>query len=469
MTDTVMTTATEPDGAPRVAGLDILRGIAILGILFMNINDMGGSLWAFFANDIRHLGWSEADQVAWWLREVFANGTARCMLEMLFGVGMVILTDRAAASVEGAAKAGRFRRVAGWLFGPWAVLKPYYARNIVLFLFGVVHMFVLLWPGDILHTYGLAALVAFLFRRLKPGWLLGIGLIYALLQLGGGGYEYVTRPAEVARVEALRARQASGATLAKAELADVEKADERKAKRAERRADTAKKVAAEDRARTGDFASWAGAAWDVTLAIQGKGLEILFVWEAMATMLIGAALYKWGVIQGARSRRFYLVTMIVAYAVGLGSRAVGAAQTMRFDDAPNVMWSMYEVARLATTIGHIALVYVLLATVAGARLLRPFEAAGRTALTIYICQTLLCLWLIYPPFALGLYGDQGWMALMLTALAVNALLLWAANWYVTQYRIAPVEWAWRSIVARRMLQIRRGGGLSVGEGVPATA
>ena len=148
MTAITMTTPAEPDGAPRIAVLDILRGIAILGILFMNINDMGGSLYASF-DDIRHFGWTTQDQIAWWLREVIANGTARCMLEMLFGAGMVILTDRAAQ-----------------LAGTRVVMKRYYARNLLLFAFGVVHILVLLWPGDILHTYGLAALIAFLIGTL---------------------------------------------------------------------------------------------------------------------------------------------------------------------------------------------------------------------------------------------------------------------------------------------------------------
>jgi len=126
------------------------------------------------------------------------------------------------------------------------------------------------------------------------------------------------------------------------------------------------------------------------------------------------------------------------------------------------------VARLATTLGHVGLVYLLLATVTGARLLRPFEAAGRTALTIYILQTIVCLWILYPPFALGLYGTQGWAAMMATALVINGVLLWWANRYVRHYRMAPVEWAWRSIVAGRVLPIRKRVPLA-GEGVPVAA
>ncbi|MBN2972223.1 DUF418 domain-containing protein [Roseomonas aeriglobus] len=468
---TMMTTAVEPDGAPRVASLDILRGIAILGILFMNINDMGGSIWAFWAQDVRHLGWSQADQIAWFLREVFADGTARCMLEMLFGVGMVILTDRVAGAVATAPPEGRMGRIIRRLFGPWPVLRSYAWRNIVLFAFGLIHVFVLLWPGDILHTYGIAALVAVLFRRLGPKTLLALGLSMALLQLVGGGVGYLTVPGQRAEIARLEAQKTSGAALSKAEAETLTKALERRAAREKGQAEDRARIVAEDKARsdaTGTFGTWASAAWGFFLYLQGQLLEIALVWEAAATMLVGAALYKWGIIQGARSRAFYVRMTLASYAVGLGSRTVGAIHTMRFDDSPSIMWSLSEVARLTTTLGHIGLVYLLLSTALGTRLLRPFEAAGRTALTIYIGQTIICLWLLYPPFGLGLYGTQGWMALMLTAVAINALLLMAANWYVRQYRIAPVEWAWRSIVARQLLPIRKRPPLVAG-GVPVAA
>lgn len=457
MTQLAMTTADEPDGAPRLLSLDVMRGIAILGILFMNINDMGASLIASFS-DIRHIGWGAADRFAWMARAILADGTARCLLEMLFGVGMVILTERAVTAIDPAEGVvdGRWRRVRRWLVGPWPVMRAYYWRNLVLFCFGVIHILILLWPGDILHSYGLAALVAFLFRRLGPKMLLAVGLIMALMQLGGGGYSYVTVKRDRAEAVRLERVMADGRKLTAEQGKLVKEVRQGRERRARERTRLAKAVAAEDTARTGTALTWARAQWHSTWTfLIEDAIELFVIWEAASVMLIGAALFKWGIIQGARSRRFYLGLLVGGYGVGLTCRAIAALQEMRFDHAPTIEWATYDLARISTTLGHIAAIQLLLGTAFGARLLRPFVAAGRTALSLYIGQTLICLWLLYPPFGLRLYGQQGWMALMLTALAVNLLLLVVANWYVGRFRIAPVEWAWRSIIAGRRLPLRR--------------
>ncbi len=437
MPDVAITTAAEPDGAPRIAVLDILRGIAILGILFMNINDMGQSMTASF-DDIRHLSWSASDQVAWWLREVLANGTARCLLEMLFGAGMVILTERVATKA-----------------GEWVVLRRYYARNLILFAFGVVHLFILLWPGEILHTYGLAALVAVLFRRLRPRWLIVIGLSLATAQLIGGGIGFGTVAYNGAAMKRVAAKTAAHQPLDKADHAAMKYAHDRARRHARYVAKTARDIAAEDTARKGTFATWAAMQWKSIIDLEKQFVEIAFVWEAAATMLIGAALFKLGILQGQRSRRWYLWQTMIAYAVGGGLRVLGAYEDTRFDRLAHFNWATQEYARLAMTLGHVGLVNLLAGTMLGARLLRPFVAAGRTALSIYIAQTLICLWVLYPPFMLALYGKMSWGPLMVTAFVVNAVLLVGANLWVTRFDIAPVEWAWRSLVERRMLPWRR--------------
>ena len=445
MTDTAMTTAVatpaEPDGAPRLPVIDILRGIAILGILFMNINGMGASLFREVGGVPQDLGWTTLDQVAWWLREVLANGTARAMLEMLFGVGMVILTDRAATKL-----------------GKWQVMRAYQWRNVVLFLFGLVHVFVLLWPGDILHTYGLTALVAVLFRRWRPGWLIAAGLLMATLHLVGDGYGAYISINKRAEASSIEARQKTGVALTADEVAKLAARRKRVAEREKERAELAALARAEDKARvpaTATASSWVWAAWYPFVYIEQRYLEIVFVWEALSTMLIGAALYKLGIIQGNRSRRFYATLIVAGYTVGWTLRIWKGVVTTQYAFQPSIAFATDEVARLATTVGHIGAINLLLTSVGGARLLRPFEAAGKTALSIYIAQTLICLWVLYPPWGFALYGMQGWAGLMLTALAINAGLLWGANIWVRHFAIAPVEWAWRSIIARRRLPFRR--------------
>jgi uncharacterized protein len=459
-------TATQPDGAPRIAMLDILRGIAILAILFMNINDMGGSFWAS-STDIRHLGWTTWDQIAWWLREVLADGTARCMLEMLFGVGMVILTERAAGALEVRAPyPGVLSVAADTLFGSLGVMRAYYWRNFVLFLFGLVHIFILLWPGDILHTYGVAAMVAFLFRRLEPRVLLMLGLVMAMLQLLGGGIGVELAQQARTEVSHLEARRLAGETLRTAENKTIDAYKKLQSQGPKQKNEQKRRIAREDRQRsdsTGSFGSWARNAWTNIVFVWGVSdgigdgvmLEPLFVWEAAGTMLIGAALFKWGIIQGQRSRRFYVALTTLAYALGLSGRAITAYGATRFDDQPHLIDAASEVLRLATTLGHIGLVNLAAMSIGGAALLRPFVAAGRTALTLYVLQTIICLWILYPPFALGLYGKTGWAVMMLTALAIDIALLWLANVWLRHFTIAPVEWAWRSIVERRALPWRK--------------
>lgn len=429
------TPAAEPDGAPRIAVLDILRGIAILGILFMNVNDMGAS----FSNpDLRHISWTAADQTAWWLREVLANSTARTLLQFLFGAGMVILTDRIATA---AGRRQAFRR--------------YYWRNIVLWLFGLVHIFVLLWGGDILHTYGIAALVAFWFRRLMPRWLLACGLLMATLQLCLAGYFGIYRTYERrAEVAALTAKRDGGQPLTKTEAQTLAERAKNKAEGAKREKEHVAEVATEDRMRTGTTSQWVHEQWRKSLERLGVG-EIFSIWDSASLMLVGAALFKLGILQGHRRRDWYVKATLLSYAIGLSLRAWGAWEQTRFDDDPQLNWAFGTYAQVATTIGHIGLVHLILGTALGARLLAPFAAAGRTALTLYVMQTLICLWIIFPPFALGLYGQFGWASMMLLCVGIDLALLWAANVYLHHYRIAPVEWAWRSIVEGRRLPFRK--------------
>ena len=313
MTDVVATTAAEPDGAPRIGSLDVMRGIAILGILFMNIDGMGASglAGARWPNWIG--GWTLLDKIAWLLRIVLADGTARCMLELLFGAGMVILTGRAAEK-------------AGW----WRAMRAYYWRNIVLFAFGMVHVFGLLWYGDILHMYALCALVVFPLGKLSPKWLILLGLVFAT------GSAVRSMP-QIYNIN-VRKRAADRCGRTSRPLASRCRVPS-----ARRCAATAPGIAASggiasrSRARIAT-ARPAFARWRMqqirtyTERIPTDWLPVLWWFgEATCTMLIGAALFKLGVLQGQRKRGFYVWMLVAGYLVGGAIRGIGAWQTIQFD------------------------------------------------------------------------------------------------------------------------------------------
>jgi len=148
-------------GRARIEVLDILRGIAILGIFYMNIPYMGnnGTLEDY---DFRLIGWSMADRNVWTVIKIFWEGTQRGLLEFLFGAGAMVLTAKAMMPD-----------------GPVAVADLFYRRNLWLILFGLIDIFLITWIGDILLIYGLAALFIFPFRKLGPRVLIILGLLFS--------------------------------------------------------------------------------------------------------------------------------------------------------------------------------------------------------------------------------------------------------------------------------------------------
>lgn len=423
-------------GRARIEVLDVLRGLAILGIFFMNVPFMGQSPWLIF-NDVRSIGWSSADQGAWYGVQVLLEGTQRGLLELLFGAGMMVLAVRAMEPD-----------------GPVAVADLYWRRNLWLLAFGLFDVFVLLWPGDILHVYALAALFLFPFRKLAARWLLPIGLAFATFAAMSGASDYAARTELIRTGPTIETRAAQGAKLDAADkktLEDWRKARDRRQLDAQER----KHIAEERKGYSGGIAAYATYLWGVWMMLVGKGGLFFGVIEAFCVMLIGVALWKWRVIQGGRSSRFYVALAIGCYAFGLTARAVGAGEIASGGYGAKSIWITAEYARIATAVGHLALVNLLMKTVAGQALLSPFKAAGRTAFSLYFLQQVIGLWILFAPFGLGLWGKMGWAGLTATAAGVVAFQLVLANIWMRRFGCGPVEWLWRSLSYVRLLPFRR--------------
>jgi uncharacterized protein len=135
----------------RLESLDVLRGFAILGILVMNIQ-IFGMINAAYANPTSYGDFTGLNRWVWMVSHTFADLKFLTIFSLLFGAGIGLFARKLQA--QGKSPAGL-----------------HYRRMFWLLIFGLAHAY-LLWHGDILVSYALAGAVVFLFRNLRPGWLM---------------------------------------------------------------------------------------------------------------------------------------------------------------------------------------------------------------------------------------------------------------------------------------------------------
>jgi uncharacterized protein len=143
--------------ADRIQTIDIIRGVALLGILMMNIPHFGMDYSGI--DSVLRGKHNTSDFRTLQVIEAFFGGTMRALFSMLFGAGMILFTTNKKETPGGI-----------------TVAEYYYRRLLWLVLFGVIDAYVFLWFGDILYAYGLCGMLLFVFRKLPPKWLLIIGM-----------------------------------------------------------------------------------------------------------------------------------------------------------------------------------------------------------------------------------------------------------------------------------------------------
>jgi uncharacterized protein len=422
----------------RIASLDIIRGIAILFILFMNIPWMGG--YGFILFDPRYPSWTTADYWATLVTSTWLEGTQRGLLELLFGAGIMIMARNAMKPDS-----------------PVAVADLHYRRNLWLCLFGLANAFVLMWFGDILLVYGIAAVFLFPFRKLGPKAQCGFAAIFLAALLAYNANGYVDERAKLQKVEQIQAASAAGKTISKDDKATLDEHRQRIERRVQLPAQNAKakeKITKADKAHHSSFAAYWNAQFEGWLWLMG------WFWiiegEILATMLIGMAFYQWGVIQGRARRGIYWAMLVAGYGLGMGLRGSLALERLQFQPT-FLYWQevLGDFSRLAVTFGHIGLVYVILGSAVGRRLLRPFTAAGRMPLSVYLFTSLLMMWVVFAPWGLDLFGRWGMAELMAVACAVIAAELVAANLWLRHFENGPMEWLWKSLAYQRREPFRK--------------
>jgi uncharacterized protein len=156
-----MTNIAEPvKTSERYIILDVLRGIALLGICLANYQEF--SLYSFLDRDVvRAMPTADADHIWRYFHYIFIDGKFYTLFSLLFGVGFSIIISNVMQKNRNG-------------------LRIFYRRMIVLAVIGFAHL-LLLWAGDILVLYALLGLLLPLFRNLSDKNLLICSAVLLLL------------------------------------------------------------------------------------------------------------------------------------------------------------------------------------------------------------------------------------------------------------------------------------------------
>lgn len=375
----------------RIEAIDFLRGVAVLGILAINVTGFWGPSLATFSPAIPH---AEPAAYGWFaFAFVVFEGKMRVLFSMLFGASMVLFAQ--AAERKGLdPDAAQVRRLL-WLA-----------------LFGYLH-FALLWWGDILFLYALCGMAALLLRRLEPRQLALIALpFYALVHV----IEALTAlPGVMADQPALMGRIAASVAKDTAVL----------------------------------NAGFLQAIW---LKLTNSPLQPLTTTlstftETVPLMLLGMAMVRGGFFTAWT--RWRLAVLAGSGIVIGGVPTVMAVHWLEGHGwPPQAMFLAIEdgmaLPHLLMALGYAALLVLIFPTVRRWPIGKALAAAGRCAFSNYLGTTVL-MTAIFSGWGLGLGPElpRVWLpAFVLLGWVV--MLLWP-QWWLRRFGQGPLERLWRRL------------------------
>lgn len=411
-------TVTLPPG--RIATLDIVRGVAVMGILAMNIVAfaMPG---AAYVNPAAYGTLSAADLGSWVFSFIFIDGKMRGLFSFLFGASMLLVIDRTEAA--GASPA--------WV---------HYSRMFWLLVFGLIHFF-FIWYGDILALYAPIGMLAFFFRRMSVTKLIVLGCLLLVAQFA------------LTAFFAIEANMTQ--TLAMAPHASAEAIESWAQMQKGIGLYTPQQLQHALELYRGGYAPI------VQHQLTEQWFQPLnsiwqFGWETLAYMLFGMAALKSGFLTGAWERRRYLKVILIGFGVGIPAYALLAWWLIHQDFSVTwliIGWLTATVPFRPFLILAVAASVILL-TRNGGWLTRRIAAAGRAAFTNYLGTSLLMTTLFYG-YGLGLFGHLTRIQLWLPVIgAWLIMLLWSKPW-LDRFNYGPFEWLWRSLSRGRFQPMRR--------------
>jgi uncharacterized protein len=378
-------------GQERIDAIDVLRGVAILGILIVNMGLFN------HAEDLPAHG--VVDRIILFV----AQEKFKTLFSLLFGLGLAVQMLRAEA------RGARF--------------LPLYARRLaVLFLIGIAHS-LLVWDGDILHDYAQLGVLLLPFRhRSARALLLSAALLFAIpvVFYGLTTYSAITGHTSPAVQKWVGYEEGEDGQDSMDDM-----------RRIYSRGTYGEQVALRARELPRDLMPDSDDAFILAMFLLGllAGRRKIFH-DVAANRGLLRRVQRWGFLIGI---------------VGNAAFAIGGS----FDPDPDSV--VQNVGRLCLVFGAPALTLWFASTIAlvtqdetWRRRLAPLAAVGRMALSNYLLQSLVCTAIFYS-FGFELFGRVSAALGLLLTVAIFLIQIPISVWWLRRFRFGPVEWLWRSL------------------------
>ncbi|MDM2941531.1 DUF418 family protein [Citrobacter sp. Cm038] len=372
----------------RNVTLDFIRGVAILGILLLNISAFGLPKAAYL-NPAWYGNITLSDAWTWAVLDLFAQVKFLTLFALLFGAGLQMLLPRGKRWIQ--------------------------SRLTLLVLLGFIHG-LLLWDGDILLAYGLIGLICWRLIRDAPSvkslfntgvllYLVGIGVLLLLGVISGG--------------ETSRAWTPDASALLYEKFWKINGGMEAVSNRVD------------------------------MLSNSLLALGAQYGWQLAGMMLLGAALMRSGWLKGQYSlshyRRTGALLVIIGMAINLPAIVAQWHLEWAYRWCAFLLQAPRELSAPFQTIGYAALMFGFWPQLNRFKFVIAIACVGRMALTNYLLQTLICTTLFYQ---FGLFMKFDRLELLYFVIPVWTInLLFSVIW-LRFYRQGPVEWLWRQLTLR---------------------
>jgi uncharacterized protein len=391
----------------RLINIDIIRGVALLAILLMNVQTFS-MIFSAYSNPTSFGDLTGINLSVFQLSHLFADQKFMTIFSTLFGVGIILMAENIKA------KGGN-------------PTKVHYKRMFILALFGLLHAY-LLWFGDILFPYALAGMLAYLARNKSVSFLIITGgiliaLCSLLMLLTGLSLPYW----EQADLHAVQMTWQPTAELIEQDLLVNQ-------------------------------ASWLGQMEHRhSMALEMQAGILFYLPRIVGLMMFGMALFKLDFFGSKYKSSTLLIGGILTFASSVLLITYGSQQHFATNWGIESMFVGIQYnywGSITMAYSYLCFLLVFCRSNAFAQLKDLLANVGKMALTNYLSHTIIC-GLIFYGWGFGFYGSFERFEQVLVVVVIWIFQLIFSTYWMNRFKFGPFEWLWRSMTYGKLQRLAK--------------